>query len=82
MVVTITILNVLDILTPVIYLFDLKNVITYSVQFRFQDIVSNIFPCKSLLPGEILECLVPHRSAIDICLLLFSKERKRREGCA
>lgn len=43
---------------------------------------SNISPSKSLVPGEILECLAPSRSAMDISSLLILKAKKRKEGYA
>lgn len=70
-----TILNVLGILIPVIYLFDSKYIITECVQFCFQDIVGKFFPFKSSVPGDILEYLT-----IVISLFLFLKGSKRQEG--
>lgn len=67
----------LDILIPVIYLFDSKYIITECVQICFQDIGGKFFPFKSSVPGDILEYLT-----IGISLFLFLKGSKRQEGCA
>lgn len=41
---------------------------------------SSIFPSKSLVPEESLECLAPSWSAVGISSQPFLKEGKRGEG--